>query len=101
MQTKKLGFGCMRLPLKIPKIQTSIDKKQVCEMADAFIENGFTYFDTAYMYHAFKSETAMRECLVQRHPRESFTLADKLPVSPTYRLSEDLSMLTVNSPGVC
>jgi len=79
MQAKKLGFGCMRLPLKVPKIQTSVDKKQVCEMVDSFIENGFTYFDTAYMYHAFKSESAMRECLVKRHPRDSFTLADKLP----------------------
>lgn len=79
METKKLGFGFMRLPLKIPKIPTSVDKKQVNKMVDTFIENGFTYFDTAYMYHAFKSEGVIKETLVERHKRDEFTLATKLP----------------------
>lgn len=43
------------------------------------MEKGFTYFDTAYMYHAFQSEEFLREALVKRHPRNSFTVADKMP----------------------
>ncbi|MFQ8826148.1 MAG: aldo/keto reductase [Alistipes sp.] len=42
-------------------------------MVDAFIERGFTYFDTAYMYHDFTSECVAREALVERHARDSFT----------------------------
>lgn len=75
---KKLGFGLMRLPLLDSNDQTSIDIEQTKQMVDSFLEQGFTYFDTAWMYHAFSSETAIREALVKRHPRESYTLADKL-----------------------
>lgn len=71
----KLGFGCMRLPM----VDNEIDKEKFCEMIDAFMEAGFNYFDTAYKYIEGKSETAIRECLVKRHKRESFVLADKLP----------------------
>lgn len=76
---KKLGFGFMRLPILDENVQTSFDKKQICEMVDRFLEKGFTYFDTAYMYHDFQSEVMLREALVNRHPRESFTVASKLP----------------------
>ena len=77
---KKLGFGLMRLPVTDPKDQKSIDMPQMCQMVDAFLERGFTYFDTAYMYHDHMSEVAVREALVKRHPRGSFTLTTKLPV---------------------
>lgn len=76
---KKLGFGCMRLPQLSADDATSVDVAQFEKMVDTFIERGFTYFDTAYMYHDFKSECFVREALVKRHPRESFTLASKLP----------------------
>lgn len=79
MEAKKLGFGLMRLPLKDKEDQSSIDMDQLNKMVDTFIEEGFTYFDTAYMYHLFKSEEAAREALVKRHKRDSFTLATKLP----------------------
>lgn len=79
MKKKKLGFGFMRLPLTDQEDKKSIDMKQVNQMVDSFLEQGFTYFDTAYMYHDFTSETALREALVKRHPRESFTVADKMP----------------------
>ena len=79
MEQKKLGFGFMRLPQTDQDDAKSIDMKQVCQMVDSFLEQGFTYFDTAYMYHDFTSETALREALVRRHPRESFTVADKMP----------------------
>lgn len=78
---KKLGFGCMRLPLLNADDSASVDHERFCEMVDTFLERGFTYFDTAYMYHGFKSEIAVREALVKRHPRESFLLADKLPLA--------------------
>ena len=86
---KKLGFGCMRLPLTDPEDQKSIDLKQFGEMIDVFLERGFTYFDTAYMYHGFQSEIAVREALVKRHPRDSFTLTSKLP---TMMLKEKADM---------
>ena len=75
---KKLGFGLMRLPLTDPNVDTSIDIEQCKKMVDAFIEQGFTYFDTAWMYCGFKSEEATKEFLVDRHPRDSFTLTTKL-----------------------
>lgn len=79
MEKKKLGFGFMRLPLKDQENQESIDFEILNKMVDTFLERGFTYFDTAYMYHSFKSEIALRESLVKRHKRDSFTVASKLP----------------------
>lgn len=76
--SKKLGFGLMRLPLTDANDASKIDLEQTCRMVDTFLERGFTYFDTAWMYHAFKSEEAAKVCLVDRHPRESYTLATKL-----------------------
>lgn len=78
---KKLGFGMMRLPEITEGETKQVDFEAVCRMVDLFLERGFTYFDTAYFYHDRKSEIVVREALVKRHPRESFVLADKLPVS--------------------
>ena len=75
---KKLGFGLMRLPLLNPNDGSSIDIELTKKMVDTFLEKGFTYFDTAWMYCGFKSENAAKEALVSRHPRESYTLATKL-----------------------
>ncbi len=71
----KLGFGLMRLP---KNDDGSIDLEQTKAMVDLFVDAGLTYFDTAYVYDDGKSEEAARECLVNRHPRRSFTLATKL-----------------------
>ena len=76
---KKLGLGCMRLPV-LDNDAEKIDEAYVCKMIDSFMEQGFTYFDTAYPYHNQQSEGAVRRCLVERHARESFYLADKMPV---------------------
>ncbi len=75
---KKLGFGLMRLPLLNADDAASIDIEQTKKMVDLFIEKGFTYFDTAWMYCGFNSENATKEVLVDRYPRESYTLATKL-----------------------
>ena len=72
----KLGFGLMRLP-KLADGKT-IDVAQTAEMVDRFLAAGGTYFDTAYVYDNGGSEAAARKALVERHPRESFTLCTKL-----------------------
>lgn len=79
MELKKLGFGFMRLPLTNQNDKTSIDIEQLKKMVDIFLERGFTYFDTAYMYHDFKSESALKEALVKRYDRNKFTIATKMP----------------------
>lgn len=76
---KKLGFGCMRLPVVNDDME-QIDDELFCKMIDTFMEQGFTYVDTAYPYHNQKSEGAVKRCLVERYPREKFYLADKMPV---------------------
>ena len=78
MAAKKLGFGLMRLPSLDPNDPSKIDIEQTKKMVDSFIEQGFTYFDTAWMYCGFASEKAAKEVLVDRYPRDSFTLATKL-----------------------
>lgn len=77
---KKFGFGCMRLPLLDKDDQTSFDTVTFNKLVDTFLEKGFTYFDTAYVYHGYRSEEAVRESLVKRHRRDEFELATKLPM---------------------
>ena len=76
---KKLGFGCMRLPLTNPADPTSIDVPLVSQMVDEYLAAGFTYFDNLYFYHKRASEGAMRKALVERYDRDAYVLADKLP----------------------
>ena len=81
MQAKeRFGFGCMRLPLLDSQDPASFDFDAIEALFDAYLEKGFTYFDTAYVYHGYRCESAMRKALVERHPRESFELATKLPL---------------------
>ncbi len=70
----RFGFGCMRLPM----LDGEVDKVQFSQMVDEFLEAGFNYFDTAHGYIAGKSETALKECLTSRYPRESYILVNKL-----------------------
>ncbi|MCR4632914.1 MAG: aldo/keto reductase [Erysipelotrichaceae bacterium] len=92
MSERKLGFGTMRLPLLESDDPTSIDLEQFKKMADIFMERGFTYFDTAYPYHREKSEEALREAVVRRFDRNTFTVADKMPVYKV-KSSEDYEMI--------
>ena len=82
---KNFGFGCMRLPEK----GGGIDIEQCKLMFDKFLEEGFNYFDTAHGYHDGKSETAIRQCLTSRHPRESYVLTNKL-TEPYFNKREDI-----------
>ncbi len=70
--TPHLGFGLMRLP-KLENEEPDIE--QIKKMVDMFLERGFTYFDTARVYGF--SEAAIKEALVDRYPRDSYTLATK------------------------
>lgn len=74
--SKKLGFGLMRLPTQG---DGAIDLKLLCRMADRFLGAGFTYFDTAYVYHDGESERAFRRAVTERYPRDRFLLATKMP----------------------
>ena len=76
---KKLGFGLMRLPLHDADDPRSIDIERMKEMVDLFMERGFTYFDTAYPYHGGASEGAFRQAVVERYPRQQFTITSKMP----------------------
>lgn len=75
---KKLGYGLMRLPTIDPNDAGSVDIEKVKDLVDAFIKEGFTYFDTAWMYNAFQSENAVKAALTSRYPRDAYTLATKL-----------------------
>ena len=76
-----LGFGFMRLPVLEQGSQSAdIDMRTLNKMVDIFLERGFTYFDTAYMYHNGKSEVAIREAVVKRYARDRFTVATKMPM---------------------
>ncbi|MCQ2551467.1 MAG: aldo/keto reductase [Clostridia bacterium] len=75
LQVSKLGFGTMRLPMLK---DGSIDKDETKKMVKVAMENGVNYYDTAWGYHAGKSEEVMGEVLAD-YPRESYLLATKMP----------------------
>ena len=71
------GFGCMRLPM----MGKNVDLEQFSAMVDEYLAAGFNYFDTAHGYLNGKSETALRECLTKRYPRDRYILTNKLTAS--------------------
>ena len=78
MEQGKLGFGFMRLPV-FDGNPEAIDYEQLNDMVDTFIGNGFSYFDTSFAYHNGKSEGALKKTVVDRYPRNRFTIATKFP----------------------
>lgn len=75
--TENFGFGTMRLPVK----DGHVDRDQFTDMVDVFMKAGFHYFDTAHGYMDMESEPAVKACLTERYPRESYVLTDKLTTS--------------------
>jgi predicted aldo/keto reductase-like oxidoreductase len=69
-----LGFGCMRFPGKVG----GIDEPRAIAMIQNAIEKGVNYFDTAYIYHAGKSESLLGKALAGGL-REKVRIATKLP----------------------
>ena len=95
LSESKLGFGLMRLP---KDENGNIIQSQVTKMVDAFMKAGLTYFDTAYAYAG--SEESMRKALVERYPRDSFTIADKLPAWKLKK-EEDVERIFQESLMLC
>ena len=81
-QNKKLpllGLGTMRFPLINGSTNAAdIDEEKVAEMIDIAMSNGVNYFDTAYPYHASRSEIVLGK-LLSKYPRQSYYLATKFP----------------------
>ncbi|MCR5026023.1 MAG: aldo/keto reductase [Methanobrevibacter sp.] len=75
----KFGFGCMRLPVTDENDPTSINQELFNEMVDIYMEKGFNYFDTSYAYHNGMSEIAIKKAVVERYPRDSYLICDKMP----------------------
>ena len=74
ISVSKLGFGCMRFPVKDGKI----DEVRAEQMLTDAYNAGVNYFDTAYPYHNGESEPFVGRAL-KKFPRESYYLATKLP----------------------
>ena len=70
------GFGTMRLPLLDPGDPTSFDFDRIQALFDRFLELGFRYFDTAYTYHGYEGEKAVRKSTLKRF-RCSVTVGSK------------------------
>lgn len=75
----KFGFGCMRLPQTDKNDPTKVDLELFKKMVDIYMEKGYNYFDTSYAYHNGASEIAIKKAVVERYPRESFKICDKMP----------------------
>ena len=68
-----LGFGCMRFPQKMGRIDMEETEKEILEA----IHGGVNYFDTAYIYPG--SEAALGEILEKNNLRDQVNIATKLP----------------------
>ena len=90
------GFGCMRLPM----VGEEVDLPQFEQMVDDFLAAGFNYFDTAHGYISGKSETAIRDGLARRYPRDRYILTNKL-TAPYYRKQEDIVPLFEQQLAAC
>ena len=93
---KKLGFGCMRLPMN----GDNVDYDEFNKMIDYYMDNGFNYFDTAHGYIGGKSETAIRDCLASRYKREDYILTNKLTDS-YFNKKEDIKSLFYEQLKLC
>jgi predicted aldo/keto reductase-like oxidoreductase len=86
---KRLGMGCLRFPVYDENRQAEIDMEAAMETIDLFMEQGYNYFDTSWIYHGGNSEAALGKLLVDRYPRESFLVSTKMPLK-FMRKQEDM-----------
>ncbi len=92
----KLGFGCMRLPMK----NDEVDYDEFNKMIDLYMENGFNYFDTAHGYIDGKSEKAIGDCLSSRYDRSKFILTNKLSGN-FFKTEKDIRPLFEKQLKIC
>ena len=81
-QISILGFGCMRLPGTLGRINMEKTESLFLEA----IKNGVNYFDTAYIYNG--SETALGEILARNGLRDQVFVATKLPLLQCHEYSD-------------
>lgn len=93
---KNFGFGCMRLPMK----GEEVDIEETNKMVDAFLSNGFNYFDTAHGYIGGRSEKALKTCLTSRYPRDAYILTNKL-TAHFFNKEEDIRPLFESQLEAC
>lgn len=72
---KNLGFGTLRLPYK----SGELDIETITEMVDEYQKGLFCYYDVHPHYLAGKAEEIIKKAVVERYPRKTFLLADKMP----------------------
>ena len=96
---KRLGLGCMRLPLT-SRNDADVDYELCNRMVDRFMEAGFNYFDTARVYHAGSSEKMIKKCIADRYPRDAFLLTDKLS-DACFKKEADIRPLFEDQLKVC
>ena len=72
-QLSILGFGCMRFPQKMGRIDMEETEREIMTAYQA----GVNYYDTAYIYPA--SEAALGEIFEKNNIREKVYIATKLP----------------------
>ena len=70
-----LGYGCMRLPVRMQSINQKLAEKQILYALD----QGVNYFDTAVPYHSGKSEPFLGKVFSKNGCREKVKIATKLP----------------------
>ena len=92
MEKYQFGYGCMRLPVINADDPASFDYPLIEKLFDTYMDQGFTYFDAAYTYHGYHCEEAVKKALVERHPRDSFELATKLPLRD-FKDAEDMERI--------
>ena len=68
-----LGFGCMRFPRSMGRIDMAETEREIV----AAVEAGINYFDTAYIYGG--GEAALGEILEKNNLRQRVKIATKLP----------------------
>ncbi len=92
MEKYQFGYGCMRLPVTNADDPASFDYPLIEKLFDTYMDQGFTYFDAAYTYHGYHCEEAVKKALVERHPRDRFELATKLPLRD-FKDAEDMERI--------
>lgn len=74
-KTTELGFGIMRLPLE----DGEVNLKKAEEIIDEYMKGEFCYFDLHPAYMLGKAQNILHELVVERYPRDSYLIANKMP----------------------